>query len=398
MNAQGVTPLRQAGPVTDLVEVARGFVPEIRQRARAMERAARLDDDLIEAMDQAGIFSAVVPKRFGGAGLGPREVHQIAEILGSADCSTAWVSAFYIFHNWLLCRYPMAVQEQIYKDTASARCAAVWAPPGQAERAPGGYKVTGKWGYASGMHHAIYALCPAIFEGALYWFIVPRAALEIGDDWDMGSMAATGSVTISTTNAFVPEGWGMEIDALVSPDRHGGVSHPESLYRQGFGALAGATASIGLGALDHALELAREKLKTSKPFGVARLDRSPSRIRWAVALQSARVARVIRDAGVAEVIAHGESGAPKTIEMEALNGLNSVAMTQLVKEALRSLMDGLGSSGYSANDYIRRSSGDVAMLATHVLGGDYDVVMDRHARWVLGMGLGAGDPGTRLSA
>jgi alkylation response protein AidB-like acyl-CoA dehydrogenase len=388
---------QHVGNADDLIEAARRFVPEIRKRARAMERAARLDDDLLDAMEAAGLFSVVVPKRFGGAGLGPREVHQVAEVLGGADCSTAWVSTFYILHNWLLCRFPMATQEELFASRSSVRCAAVWAPPGKAEPAPGGYKVTGKWGYASGMHHAPYALCPAILDGALWWFIVPREALEIADDWEMASMSATGSVTIATTDTFVREGWGMPIEDLVSADRHGGLSHPEPVYQQGFAALGNATSSIGLGALDRAVELAREKLSTSKPFGVARMDRSPSRIRWATALQSARVARLIRDGGVNDVIARAKSGAPKTLETEALAGLNGVAMTQLVKEALRSLVDGLGSSGYAAGDQIRRSSGDIAMMATHVLGGDYDVVMDRHARWALGLGLGPGDPQTRLS-
>ena len=86
-----------------LYEAAEGFVPEIRKRALKMERARRLDEDLIDAMDAAGLFSAIVPKRWGGAGLGPREVNRIAEILGSADCSAAWVSTFFILHNWFLC-------------------------------------------------------------------------------------------------------------------------------------------------------------------------------------------------------------------------------------------------------------------------------------------------------
>src|SRR5882724_11392810 len=98
-----------------LIAATRGFVPIIRERARAMEKAARLDDEIVEAMDEAGVYSAVVPERFGGAGLGPREVNQIAEILGGADCSAAWVSVFFILHNWLLCRYPMPVQEELFR-------------------------------------------------------------------------------------------------------------------------------------------------------------------------------------------------------------------------------------------------------------------------------------------
>ena len=40
---------------------------------------------------------------------------------------------------------------------------------------------------------------------------------------------------------------------------------------------------------------------------------------------------------------------------------------------------------------------DVSTLATHAHGPDYDVVMDRHARGLLGLGAEPGDPGTRLT-
>jgi 3-hydroxy-9,10-secoandrosta-1,3,5(10)-triene-9,17-dione monooxygenase len=37
------------------------------------------------------------------------------------------------------------------------------------------------------------------------------------------------------------------------------------------------------------------------------------------------------------------------------------------------------------------------MITTHALGGDYDIVMDRHPRWMLGLGMEAGDPATRFA-
>jgi hypothetical protein len=37
------------------------------------------------------------------------------------------------------------------------------------------------------------------------------------------------------------------------------------------------------------------------------------------------------------------------------------------------------------------------MLATHALGTDYDVVMDRHARALLGLGAEPGDPAARIA-
>jgi 3-hydroxy-9,10-secoandrosta-1,3,5(10)-triene-9,17-dione monooxygenase len=379
-----------------LIAATRSFVPIIRERARAMETARRLDDEIVAAMDNAGIFAALVPKRFGGAGLEPHEVNQIAEILGSADCSTAWVTAFYIFHNWLLCRFPKHVQEELYRDRSSVCCAAVWNPPGYADKVKGGHRVTGRWAYATGIHHAPYCLVPAKIRNSVYWFIVPKEQLQLSDDWDMRSMVATGSVTVAAANAFVADEWGMEISALVSATDHHGTSHPESVYRYPFNALTLATTSIAVGALDRAVELCRGKLETSHPMGVARIDRAAARVRWTKAFQAARVAHYVRDAANDEKIARYARGEPNTLQIEAMNGLNGMTVSSIVMKAMRLLLDGFGTSGYQANDQLCRSAGDIAMMATHGLGGDYDVFIDRHSRWVLGLGLGPGDPKTRL--
>jgi 3-hydroxy-9,10-secoandrosta-1,3,5(10)-triene-9,17-dione monooxygenase len=388
---------RESISAESLYAAAEGFVPEIRRRALKMERARRLDDDLVDAMDAAGLFSAIVPKRWSGAGLGAREVNRISEILGSADCSTAWVSTFFILHNWFLCRFPLEVQQQLYKDGPSVRCAAVWSPPGSAERVAGGYRITGRWGYASGVLHAPYALVPVIVDNAAYWFIVAREHLEISDDWDMASMVATGSVTIATKNTFVPDGWGIEIRKLMSATGHAGTFHTEDIYRQSFSVLSMSVPSISLGALDAAVELGRERLRTSQPFGIPRIERIPSRIRWVRAYEAARVGRLIRDTTTESAIQRAQSGRPLSLQDEACMGLHGVSMMQGIKDAVRLLVDGFGTSGYRAEDQIRRISSDVAMITTHALGGDYDIVMDRHARWVLGLGMDAGDPATRFA-
>ncbi|HYB80967.1 MAG TPA: acyl-CoA dehydrogenase family protein, partial [Mycobacterium sp.] len=70
-------------PGTSLANAARGFVPRIRALARQMELARRLDDELVDDMDTAGLFSLIVPKRWGGAGLGPHELNGVAEIIAA---------------------------------------------------------------------------------------------------------------------------------------------------------------------------------------------------------------------------------------------------------------------------------------------------------------------------
>ncbi|HTO80599.1 MAG TPA: acyl-CoA dehydrogenase family protein, partial [Methylomirabilota bacterium] len=193
-------------PGASVADAARGFVPRIRQLARRMELARRLDDELVEDMDTAGLFSVIVPKRWGGAGLGPHELNEVAEIIAAGDVSTAWVTVFYNLHSWFLCRYPLEVQQELFARGPSVRAAAILSQPGMAHLSGGRLRVNGSWGYATGMLHASHALVPVLIEGdeGLQWVILPRGQLEIVDDWDVASMAATGSVTITATDAVVP--------------------------------------------------------------------------------------------------------------------------------------------------------------------------------------------------
>jgi alkylation response protein AidB-like acyl-CoA dehydrogenase len=384
-------------PAEELARVARAFVPEIRERARRMELARRLDDDLVDAMDEAGLFSIVVPKRWGGSGFGPRELNEVVEIVGTADCSTAWLTGFYNLHNWFLCRYPLSVQEQLYAGRSSVRCAAVFSPPGSAARVDGGYVVSGRWGYASGILHASHALVPVTLDDAFWWMIVTRDQLDVLDDWDMSGMAATGSVTIGADGVFVADDWGLELDRLMSPTEHCGTFHEEEVYRFPFSALTIATPSLYVGALDAAVEIARGRLEIASGPSVPRIERPAARVRWVNAYEAARVVRLVRDAVTDEAIELARRGGPRSLEDEARAQLHIQTIRHNVKDALRQLVDGNGTSGYRSDDTLHRMANDIAMLSTHALHGEYDVVMDRNARWLLGLGLAPGDPGARLT-
>lgn len=387
-----------SSPRSSLADAARAFVPTIRQLARQMELARRLDDDLVEAMDAAGLFSVVVPKRWGGAGLGPHELNEVVEIVASGDVSTAWVTGFYNFHNWFLCRYPLKVQEKLFAGRASVRSAAILSSPGTANRVDGHLRVSGRWGYATGMLHASHALVPAVIDGEFFWVIVPREQLEIVDDWDVAAMAATGSVTIEAKDAVVPESWAMPFGKMMSATDHDGTFHQEEVMRLPFSVLKFAMSSLFVGALDAAVEMARERLNTASGVNSpARIERPLARVRWVNAYQSARIMHLVCDAATEEAIQIARRGTPQTLEEEASGGLHGATILRTVRDTLRDLVDGNGSSGYRSDNHLRRMSADVAMLSTHAVHGEYDVMMDRYARWLLGMGVAPGDPGARMT-
>ncbi len=383
---------------TSLSSAARDFVPRIRDLARQMELNRRLDDDLVEDMEEAGLFSVVVPKRWGGAGLGPHELNEVVEIIATADVSTAWVTGFYNFHNWFLCRYPLEVQEELFADRASVRSAAILSSPGVAERSDGKLRVTGRWGYATGILHASHALVPVMVGDEMCWVILPREQLETIDDWDVAAMAATGSVTIVAKDAVVPASWALPFGKMMSATDHEGTFHDEEVMRMPFSALKYAISSLYVGALDAAVEMTRERLNSASGVNSPpRIERPLARVRWVSAYQTARIMHLMRDAATEEAIGIARRGTPQTLEEEAAGGLHGVTILRTVRETLRELVDGNGSSGYRSDNHLRRMSEDIAMISTHAVHGEYDVMMDRYARWLLGMGLAPGDPGARMT-
>lgn len=385
-------------PRTSLADVARGFVPRIRELAREMELARRLDDALVEEMDAAGLFSVIVPKRWGGAGLGPHELNEVVELVATGDVSTAWVTGFYNLHNWFLCRYPLEVQQELFAGRASVRSAAILSSPGSAERVDGRLRVSGRWGYATGILHASHALVPVMIDGELFWVIVPSEQLEIFDDWDVAAMAATGSVTIEAKGAVVPESWAMPFGKMMSATDHEGTFHDEDVMRLPFSVLTFAISSLYVGALDAAVEIARERLHTASGVNSPpRIERPLARVRWVNAYQTARIMRLLRDTATEEAIEIARRGTPQTLDEEARGGLHGATILRTVRDTLRELVDGNGSSGYRSDNHLRRTSADIAMISTHAVHGEYDVMMDRYARWLLGMGFAPGDPGARMT-
>lgn len=391
--SRGDTPTGQP-----LYEAAQSFVQRIIDLAPQMRANRKLDDALIDDMEEAGLFSILVPKALGGAGLGPHEACKVTEIIGSADCSAGWITAFYILHNWFLCRFPKEVQDELYKGRSSVRAPAVFGPPGTAERVEGGYRVTGSWPYGSGAWHASHVMVPAFVGEEMHWFIMPREAVEYVDDWFMEGMSATGSITIKAGSVFVADGWHCDINRLTSADNYPGVGiHDDASMALPFTALLMISLSPCLGALDRAVEIARQRLATSKPLGYPRIKRPAARVRWAEVYEKSKVLRLVRDAATDEILLSALAGEKPSPEREARAQLHLVEFVHGVKDALRHLMDGLGSSSYRSDDPVFRMTQDVSTLATHAHGPDYDVVMDRHARGLLGLGAEPGDPGTRLT-
>jgi alkylation response protein AidB-like acyl-CoA dehydrogenase len=375
---------------------AESLVPLLREHAERTEAARHVPDEIVEAAVDAGLMGLMVPRSFGGAGLGVRPLAQIARILAHGDLSGAWVICFLIEHNWMVARFPEEAQREALAERGYLLAAGSLAMQGDADPVDGGWRLTGHWRYCSAMPNADWALLTAgVPEGdaRVPWsFMVPKAALEVHDDWFMSGLCGTGSVSVSGTGIIVPTHRGIKTEDFHSALQHHGVSHPESSMRYPvLSSLAVMMAGFAIGAAERAVELLRDRLVEAKVWGVPRIDIPTARARWIDARQKTRMARFLFEELVTTVETKGDAMEDSTEIEDGELIHDRITIAHLCAEVVRLVAFGSGSSAFSLTNPIQRYLRDIEVLANHV-GNDWDSVADRAGRFQLGLGRLATDP------
>jgi alkylation response protein AidB-like acyl-CoA dehydrogenase len=196
----------------ELVERAMRLQPLLRRNAAACERARRLVDENVAALEEARLLDVIVPRRVGGQGESVATLLAVAAALGKGCASTAWVQTLLNVTTWAASRLPAAGRAEIFGGDAPARVCGVLAPTGTARPVDGGYLVDGKWSFASGCFHANWATGGvvvldasgnAVDQAVAY---MPIGDLVIEDTWHVAGMRGTGSNTLVAEDVFVPSG------------------------------------------------------------------------------------------------------------------------------------------------------------------------------------------------
>lgn len=179
------------------------LLPAIAARAAQSEADRKPHKDSVAELIDAGIYQTLVPKKFGGHEFGLDTLGQIVRKISSADMSTGWVSAFYIGHNWMLTKFPLEVQSEVFAERPFGLIPIQPSPGVKFKEVPGGYEVSGRSKYSSGIMHGDWVII-ANASPAGRAFVVPVEEVEIIDTWHMSGMAATGSNDVVVKELFVP--------------------------------------------------------------------------------------------------------------------------------------------------------------------------------------------------
>ncbi|MBB3982320.1 alkylation response protein AidB-like acyl-CoA dehydrogenase [Sphingobium fontiphilum] len=201
---------RKVASVADPVGVAASMRALLQEHSAACERERRIVPAVMEALRASGLFHITAPARAGGPGHKLiTHIETVAE-LAKGCVGTAWAYGLLSGVTGSALALPPAIMERLFPTGDELFCSAS-APSGKAVAAPGGYRVSGRWGYGSGCLHADWALNGVMIETdqgaerAMAFLDLRDPACSIEDDWHVAGMAGSGSNMIVAQHLFVPE-------------------------------------------------------------------------------------------------------------------------------------------------------------------------------------------------
>ena len=157
----------------DPVLRARDLMPMIAAAADETERLRRIPEPLLDQLHAARLFRMLYPRSVGGGEVEPATYIEAVGELARADGSVGWcvsiANSIGLFAPYL----DLEAARIVFGDPR-ATCA--WGPPNDCRgiAVPGGYRVTGRWDFASGCRHATWM-------GAHGTVVEPDGSLRLND-------------------------------------------------------------------------------------------------------------------------------------------------------------------------------------------------------------------------
>src|SRR6185437_14819185 len=146
---------RVSKPMTseEILANVRALVPEIQSRTGETAKLRRLPADLVAKLRAAGVFQIMFPRSWGGPEMSLPQQVELIETLAYGDPSVAWAVKIGSDSGYFCAFLQEGAARELYPSID--HITAGQAPPnGRAICVPGGYSVTGRWGFASGCTHA----------------------------------------------------------------------------------------------------------------------------------------------------------------------------------------------------------------------------------------------------
>jgi 3-hydroxy-9,10-secoandrosta-1,3,5(10)-triene-9,17-dione monooxygenase len=358
----------------EAVERAREMVPRLKARAAEAERLRRIPDETVKELHDSGLMRALQPHRVGGSEMDWVGMIDVSSELARGCGSTAWNWANWSVHHWMLALWPRQCQDEIWgADPAVLIASSLVFPAGKATRVDGGYRLSGRWPFSSGIDGSAWDMVGGIIPGEppeYRLFAIPSSDYRVIDNWHVMGLRGTGSKDVEAKDVFVPEYRTVAIDST-----KGGATHPGAaansgpIYRVPFVAglshmLTGIPLGIAQGAYDSLVEGLRGRVSRYSGKSLTDLTAIQMRVAEAGACLDAARALLRRDCLEAQAIA--EAGEAPDLLTKAAWRRNGAFAAQLAERAMDVVFKASGGTALYDENPMQRSFRDFNAANAHI--------------------------------
>jgi alkylation response protein AidB-like acyl-CoA dehydrogenase len=360
------------GEGASMAEIARSLEPLIRAHGPSVE-AGRIPPPLVEAMYDHGVFRAMLPREVGGLEAEPVEWLRLIEAISRLSASVGWL-AFITSGVGLTFLDPERFER--FRLRAGGRlmlAMSLGRIGGRAVRVDGGYRVTGRWPFASGSPYATWLGAQSYVTGPdgtpetdaggqprRLLAIWPADQARLIDTWDGLGLRGTGSGDFEVTDLFVP-------DEQVNPGFYGPPRYDRALFRikempeVGHGAHALGIASGALAAFTDAVN-SRPAAGSARHLAMGHMQ--AHQVAFARADALVRAARALLHQTAREAYAAAQAG-ELPLELRVRLREANIFTVRSAKEAVGLVFDMAGSSAVYRDRPIEKAFRDISTAANH---------------------------------
>jgi 3-hydroxy-9,10-secoandrosta-1,3,5(10)-triene-9,17-dione monooxygenase len=366
--------------------------PLLQRRAADTDAGRRLPDDVVAALRDTGLCRLMVPRRLGGYETSIRTYMEVMIELGRGCGSTAWVASLINVCAWLTALFPERAQRDVWGAGPDEWVAGSLNPIGETTEVAGGWRVSGRWPWASGCLHAQWAACGINMKDGsgrivnVGLSLMPMRDLLIEDTWHMAGMRGTGSNTIVAKDVFVPERC-----FLPYPPAFEGTYRTEhtdeALYRAAFVPvtvliLAGSQLGVAQAALDYVRGKADTRGITHTNF-TTQAASAGFQILVADAAMMIDTARLHAMRAADDLDEHAQSGRYPDSTLRARMRADTALVAKYCREAVDRLVSAHGTSSLADASPMQRLWRDVHVASHHAIT-EWQVNLEVYGKALLG--------------
>jgi 3-hydroxy-9,10-secoandrosta-1,3,5(10)-triene-9,17-dione monooxygenase len=372
---------------------AEQLLPVLRERAAKCEELRRMPDETLRDFHDAGLFRFQQPRRVGGSELDFVAVVEFGALVARACASSAWNLVNLGSHHLLLAMFPPEAQDEVWGKSVDTLIASSFVfPAGRARRVEGGYRISGRWPFSSGVDPSDWNMLAGQVESGgdappeQRTFLLHRSQYVIHDTWFAGGLRGTGSKDVEAKDAFVPEHRTLAVADTRGGPTPGSALNPAPLYQIPVFALfpymlSGVALGVAEGLID---DFASGSAGRGKMTGAKIAAVQSVQLRLGEAAAFARASRLFQETNCRDAQALIALGTVPDLRAKARYRLEGAYAVDWAVRAVDTMFMLSGASGLYETGHVARAFRDAHAVKQH-FSFNTDVAGTTYGRVALGL-------------